>query len=138
MRQQIPISEIMTKNIIAITPSEDLERAEVLFKRHKIKHIPVMANGVIIGMLSFTDLMRISFSETSDDTDSVDSVVYNSFTIEQVMAKDVVTVRSNASIKEVARILAERGFHALPIVDNGELVGIVSSTDLLYYLEKLL
>ena len=137
MRPHIPVSSIMIKNIIAITPNEDLERAEVLFKRHKIKHIPVMSNGVIVGILSYTDLMRISFAETAaDESNSVDSVVYNSFTIEQVMVKDVVTVSSDTSIKSVAKILSECEFHALPIVDDGQLVGIITTRDLLGYLVK--
>ncbi|ULC60415.1 CBS domain-containing protein [Flaviramulus sp. BrNp1-15] len=137
MRQSAPVSDIMTKNIIALTRSDDLQRAETLFNRHKIKHMPVVSGETIIGMLSYTDLMRISFAETSDDSNgNVDSVVYNMFTIEQVMVKNVVTVTSDTSIKEVAQILAEREFHALPVVDEGTLVGIVTTTDLLYYLVK--
>lgn len=138
MKPHVPVSTIMTKNIIAISPREDLDRVEVLFNRYRIKHIPVMSHGVIVGMLSFTDLMRISVAETSKEMNSVNSAVYNTFTIEQVMVKDVVTVNSDTSIKEVAKILAEREFHALPIVDDGDMVGIISSTDLLNYLVKLI
>ncbi|WP_299552481.1 CBS domain-containing protein [Seonamhaeicola sp.] len=137
MRHHIPVSSIMTKNVIALTRSDDLERAEKLFKRHKIKHMPVVSGEVIIGMLSYTDLMRISYAEVSEENGhTVDSVVFNMFTIEQVMARDVVTVTSQTSIKKVAQILAEREFHALPIVDNGILVGIVTTTDLLNYFIK--
>lgn len=137
MRQRIPVSTIMTKNIIGLTRSDDLERAEMLFNRHKIKHIPVVSGEVIIGMLSYTDLMRISFAETRDEvSNSVESVVYNMFSIEQVMSKDVVTVTSETTIKEVAQILADREFHALPVLENGILVGIVTTTDLLNYFIK--
>ncbi|XMO87323.1 CBS domain-containing protein [Algibacter sp. AS12] len=137
MVPHIPISTIMTKNIIAISPREDLDRVEMLFNRHKIKHMPVVSHGVIVGMLSFTDLMRISFAESAaEGSRTVNSVVYNAFTIEQVMAKDVVTVTSDTSIKDVAKLLADREFHAVPVVDDGVPVGIVSSTDLLYYLVK--
>lgn len=137
MREHKPVSTIMTKNIIALTREDDLERAEMLFNRHKIKHIPVVSGEAIIGMLSFTDLMRISFAETPDEANnSVESVVYNMFTIEQVMVKDVVTITSQTAIKEVAQILAEREFHALPVVDGGVLIGIVTTTDLLNYFIK--
>ena len=137
MRERVPISAIMTKNIIALTREDDLERAEMLFKRHKIKHIPVVSGEAIIGMLSYTDLMRISFAETHDEEiNSVESVVYNMFTIEQVMVKNVVTVTSETTIKEVAKIFADREFHALPIVDDGALMGIVTTTDLLNYFIK--
>ena len=124
MRHHIPVETIMTKNVIALTRSDDLQRAEKLFNRHKIKHMPVVSGETIIGMLSFTDLMRISYAELADDKgNSVDSVVFNMFTIEQVMEKNVITVNSNTSIKSVAQILAEREFHALPVVDDGMLVG---------------
>lgn len=137
MRQHTPVSTIMTKNIIGLTRSDNLERAEMLFNRYKIKHIPVVSGEAIIGMLSYTDLMRISLSESPDEENSsVNSVVYNMFTIEQVMVKDVVTVTSETTIKEVAQILADREFHALPIVDDGILIGIVTTTDLLNYFIK--
>ena len=138
MKQRIPVSEIMTKNIIALTRADDLERAEMLFNRYKIKHIPVVSGETIIGMLSYTDLMRISFADAADDgRNLVDSVVYNMFTIEQVMVKDVVTINSETTIKEATQILADREFHALPIVEDGILLGIVTTTDLLnYYLKQ--
>ncbi|MCT4630865.1 CBS domain-containing protein [Winogradskyella sp.] len=130
-----PISEIMTKNIIALNRDDDLETAEILFKRHKIRHIPVVNGEVIIGMLSYSDLLRISFADAVYETEEeVDTLVYNMFTIEQVMVKNVITVTSTTTIKEVAEILAEKEFHALPVVDNGCLVGIVTTTDLLNYL----
>ena len=137
MRQRTPVSAIMTKNIIALTRSDDLERAEMLFKRHNIKLIPVVSRDMIIGMLSYTDLMRISYAETSSKGDNkVDSVVYNMFSIEQAMVKDVETVSSDTTIKEVSKILAARDFHSLPVVDNDTLVGMVTTTDLLNYYIK--
>ena len=139
MRYVPLISEIMTKNIIALNRDDDLETAEMLFKRNKIRHIPVVSEEVIIGVLSYTDLLRISFADAVYETEEeVDTLVYNMFTIDQVMAKNVVTVPTTATIKEVAKILAENEFHALPVVDDGRLVGIVTTTDLIYYLLKQL
>lgn len=135
MRQRIPVSTIMSKHLIALNRSDDLEYAEMLFKRHKIRHIPVVSGEVIVGILSYTDLLRISFADAVDESESeVDTLVYNMFTIDQVMAKHVVTVNSQTSIKEVAKILATREFHALPVVDDGILVGMVTTTDLINYL----
>ena len=137
MRHHIPVVTIMTKDVIALTRSDDLQRAEELFNKHQIKHMPVVSEETIIGILSFTDLMRISCAELAEDnSNSVDSVVFNMFTIEQAMEKNVVTVNSNTSIKSVAQILAKREFHALPVVDKGKLVGIVTTTDLLNYFVK--
>ena len=135
MKKRTPISEIMTKNVITLNHTDELETAEKLFKSHNIRHIPVVSGDKIIGMLSYTDLLRISFADAIDEEeDSVDTVVYNMFTIEQVMAKNLVSITSNTIIKEVAEILAKKEFHALPIVDNNKLVGIVTTTDLINYL----
>jgi CBS domain-containing membrane protein len=135
MRQRTPVSTIMSKNIIALNRTDDLERAELLFKRHNIRHIPVVSGDVIIGMLSYTDLLRISFADAVDESEAaIDTLVYNMFSIDQVMAKNITTVASQTSIKEVAQILASKEFHALPVVDDGMLVGIVTTTDLMTYL----
>jgi len=135
MKKRTPVSDIMTKKVIALRTSDDLETAESLFKKHHIRHIPVVSGKEVIGMLSYTDLLRISFADAIDDyADEVDTVVYNMFTIEQVMAKKLITVSSDTTIKEVAEILAEKEFHALPVVDNEILVGIVTTTDLIKYL----
>lgn len=131
-----PVSDIMSTNVIALTREDNLERAEKLFKRHKIRHIPVVSAETVIGMLSYTDLLRISFSEVSDDDNSIDSVVFDMFTIEQVMTKNVTSINSTTSIKEAAEILAKREFHALPVVDRGTLIGIITTTDLLNYFIK--
>ncbi|WOD44354.1 CBS domain-containing protein [Hwangdonia lutea] len=136
MRKTTPVSEIMTKNVIALTRSDNLDRAEMLFKRHNIRHIPVVTQESIIGMLSYSDLLRISFADATNDERNVDAVVYNMFTIEQVMTKNLVSVTSDTSIKEVAEILAQKEFHALPVVDDSILVGIVTTTDLIKYLLK--
>ena len=139
MKKGTPISAIMTKHVITLNTKDNLETAERLFKKHHIRHIPVVKGKKIIGMLSYTDLLRISFADAVDETETdVDTLVYNMFTIDQVMAKNIVTVKSSATIKEVAKILATQEFHALPVVDNGILVGIVTTTDLINYLLKQL
>ena len=135
MKKRTPISEIMTAHVITLNRSDDLETAERLFKSWKIRHIPVVNGKQIIGMLSYTDLLRIRFADAVDENEyDVDTTVYNMFTIEQVMAKNLVSVPSTATIKEVAELLAKKEFHALPVVDNNELVGIVTTTDLINYL----
>jgi CBS domain-containing protein len=135
MKQRTPVSDIMTKEVITLNHSDSLETAERLFKSQKIRHIPVVSGENIIGMLSYTDILRISFADSvSADGESVDTSVYNLFTIEQVMAKNLVSISSSTTIKETAEILAKKEFHAIPIVDDGKLVGIVTTTDLINYL----
>lgn len=135
MKRRELVSKIMSTNLITVNTTNNLVEAERLFNENSIRHIPVVSGEDIIGMLSLTDLLRVSFVDTygSDESD-VDTAVYNMLTIEQVMVKNIVSVSSTQTIKEVAEILAKNEFHALPVVDDNKLVGIVTTTDLLNYL----
>jgi CBS domain-containing membrane protein len=135
MKNRVPVSLIMTTNLIKLNLSDDLTKAEKLFKQHKLRHIPVVSGNKIVGMLSYTDLLRISFVDAvDDDAEIVDTIVYNMFSIEQVMAKNLVTISPDTTIKETAEILSKQEFHALPICLGELLVGIVTTTDLIKYL----
>ena len=135
MKQHVQVSTIMTRNVVKLNITDDLTKAESLFKEHKIRHIPVMNGNKILGILSYTDLLRISFVDAVDDDDeAVDVTVYNMFTIEQVMTKRLMTVKPETTINEAAEILATHEFHALPVCQGNLLVGIVTTTDLIRYL----
>jgi CBS domain-containing protein len=136
MKRLEPVSKIMTKKLITLTINDDLYKAENLFKKHHIRHIPVVNGEHIIGMLSLTDLERISFLDSYSDTHEpkIDNVIYKMLSIEQLMVKNPIKVNSNITIKSVAEILSQNEFHALPVVENDILVGIVTTTDLLLYL----
>jgi CBS domain-containing protein len=88
-------------------------------------------------MLNISDLKKISLLDAFDSNEiRVDNVVYKMLNVEHIMVKNPIPVQVNATIKSVVEILAENDFHALPVVDKNELVGIVTTTDLLKYLLK--
>jgi CBS domain-containing protein len=125
----------MSKKVIKLDLFDDLTKAETLFKKNKIRHIPVVSGNKIVGMLSYSDLLRISFVDAVDDNaEEVDTTVYNMFTVEQVMAKKLITISPDTTIKETAEILSRNEFHALPVCLGDLLVGIVTTTDLIKYL----
>jgi len=135
MKNNVPVSEIMTKNIIKLNLSDELTKAEELFKKHNIRHIPVVNGNKIVGMLSYTDLLRVSYADAADEAaDNVESIVFNMFTIRQVMAKEIVIISPSSTIREAAGILSKYEFHALPVCEGELLVGIVTTTDLIKYL----
>ena len=135
MKKREPVSSIMTREVITVNHTDSLDVAERFFKTKNIRHIPVVSGNKIIGMLSYTDLLRISFADAVvEDSETVITQVYNLFTIEHVMAKNIISVSSDTTIKETAEILARREFHAIPVLDNNQLVGIVTTTDLINYL----
>jgi len=137
MKKRVPVSNIMTSNLVLLNLNDTLEKAEELFKKHNIRHIPVVNNNKIEGILSYTDLLRISFADAVyEEDDHVDTIVYNMFSLKQVMVRNVTTVKTSDSIYDVAQILAKENFHALPVEENGRLIGIVTTTDLINYLLK--
>lgn len=135
MKKREPVKHIMTDDPITIHVNEELHKAETLFKDHKMRHLPVVSGAKIVGMLSMTDLARISFVDSYNPKDySVDTSIYSLFTLDQIMVRDPQCITSDTLIKDAAKIFLDREFHALPVVDNGKLVGIVTTTDLIKYL----
>lgn len=132
-----PVTEIMSKNVVALTITDSLRDIEKLFKRYKIKHLPVISRGAVVGMLSYTDVMRVSNANVTSDGHNVESLIDTGFTVEQVMVKDVICLKSSDTLKEAAEILAKREFHALPVIDeDSDLIGILTTRDLIKYFLK--
>lgn len=133
MKKRESVTKIMSKDLITLQMNEGLAKAEMLFKENRVRHIPIVKGDKIEGMLSQTDLMRISFVDNYD-LQSVDTTIYDMLSLEQVMVRNPVCVTTEHTIKDVAEELATREFHALPVVEDEKLVGIVTSTDIINYL----
>jgi CBS domain-containing protein len=134
---ELPVSSIMTTNLITLDVKDGLDKAEHLFKKYKIRHIPVIEKNKIIGMISMNDLLRISFADGAyREEENISSSIYEMFTLRQLMIGNLETVSPDATIKEVAELLVKREFHSLPVVENGTLKGMVTTTDLIKYLLK--
>lgn len=132
MKASLLVKDIMTKEVITLQQNDSLELAEKLFNQYKIRHLPVVKKDVLIGMVSKTDLQRISFLDSLNDTEStVDEVIYQLFTVDQIMIKNIKTVNQNTSLKEVSEIFISKEYHSLPVVVDDKLVGIITTTDLL-------
>jgi CBS domain-containing protein len=136
MKKEEPISKIMTKDVITLNLSNTLYTAEKRLKKNNIRHIPVVNGKRLMGMISLSDILRISFIDAYNEEGTVDTAIYNMMSIEDLMIKNLVTVPSDTPIYEVAKLLANKKFHSLPIVDDEILVGIVTTTDLLNYFVK--
>jgi CBS domain-containing membrane protein len=135
MKKQTPISTILISNLVKLNLTDDLTKAKKLFKKHKIRHIPVVESNIILGMLSYSDLLRISYVDPFDiEDENVPVTINNLFTISQVMTKNPIAISPETTIKEAADILANNEFHALPVCVGNLLVGIITTTDLIRYL----
>ena len=125
----------MTKDLITLSLNDDLYKAEKMFKENHIHHIPIVKDEHIVGMLSLNDLKRISFLDSYDAKEiKIDNAIYDMLSIEQIMVKNPIKINSSITVKSVVEILSKNEFHALPVVENDILVGIVTTTDILKYL----
>jgi CBS domain-containing protein len=123
----------MTKDLITLKLSDTLYTAEKRLKTNHIRHIPVVDGEALIGLLSLSDLKRISFIDAYNQEGTVDTAIYNMLSIKDLMIKKPITVTSDTTILEVSKLFANTEFHSLPVVDEGKLVGIITTTDLLHY-----
>ena len=132
---EVPVSTIMTSELVTVNVDDGLDKAEHLLKKHRIRHIPVVEGRKIVGMLSMNDILRISFADGAyREEDNISSSIYEMFTIKNLMRSKLEVVSSTDSIKDVAGRFVASEYHSIPVVDNGELVGMVTTTDMIKYL----
>lgn len=136
MKKRIPISKIMSTDIVTVHEKQSLHEVAQLINEKSIRHVPVVSGNKIVGMLSKTDLDKISFVNTVDG-EQLTTLMYDVLTIAQVMNKNVLTIEHKDTIYDAALLLSENEFHALPVMDEDTLVGIVTTTDLIKFLLTL-
>ena len=135
MRKKDPISNVMAKNLVTLEIHEPLSRARQLFEGSSIHHLPVVHGGDLVGILSWSDFLRISFGEFGNqDGRGLDAILDHTYKLADVMQPNPVTLSSGSTVRDAAQLLSTSGFHSLPIVDGKKLVGLVTSTDLIRYL----
>lgn len=132
MKKREHVSKIMTANPITVNTSNSVNDIAQIFKEENIRHIPVVSGEKLVGMVSKTDMDRISF--VIDSEEKVNTQVYNSLSIEQVMTEQLDVVQSDDEIRNAAKLLATGSYHALPVLNGDKLQGIVTSTDVINYL----
>ena len=135
MKKREPVSHIMTASVITIDKNtNDLKDVKRLFRNEGIRHLPVMDGGKLCGIISKNDINRLSFGALFDNQGDADEAVMEMLSIDQVMTSHPRVVTTETSVKEVAEIFVHEDFHSLPVVDNNQIKGIVTSTDLITYL----
>ena len=138
MKANDKVSDIMTKQVVTLCINDELIKAETLFKKHKIHHIPVVENKQIVGMLSWNDLLRVSFADALETESAMgDNEMYDLFNVEKIMTSRVATISADTKIKKAAKIFVKEKFHALPVVEDQKLVGIVTTTDIINHFLKI-
>ena len=137
MKKREPISHIMTKTVVTANENDDLKTVVEQLRKNAIRHIPIVRGKDVVGIISRTDINRLTFGALFEGQEGADEAVLDMLTISQVMTSKPKTVSSDTIIRDLAEIFVKEDFHALPVVDNGQLKGIVTTTDVVkYFLEQ--
>ena len=110
----------MIKKVISIPIDCPIEEALILMKKYSIRHLPVVENKTLLGLITEGDLRQFTISSLKKEV-----------TLEQIMIKNPVTVSPNDSLEEAARLIYRYKIGGLPVVDKGKLVGILTTPDIL-------
>ncbi len=135
MNLQNPVSSIMTPRVYTLTKRSKLQAAKDLFDTYPLHHIPVLDNKQLVGIVSKADyLYFIQHIDKESFEKYLNEVRLKNYTIEEVMTKNVVTIAPTVTIREALEVLSDNIFHALPVVDKGKLVGILTTHDVIFRL----
>lgn len=115
------IKEIMTQNVASLTPDDTVEHAAQLMKEYDIGSIPVCSNEKIIGIVTDRDITLRAVAEGEDTAKAK---------VRAIMTSNPAVGKPDMDIHEAARIMSERQIRRLPVVENNNIIGIVSLGDI--------
>lgn len=118
----------MTREVVTVEPSMDLVAALDLIRSHGFRHLPVLEGGRLVGVITDRDL-RVALDEDGTPDDA---------TVAELMTAPPITTTPGTPVEEAAQILADKAIGCLPVLDDGDLVGILTESDLLRALVELM
>ena len=121
----------MTRDPIVATPTLSIKTAWRLLQERRIRHLPVVEGGKLVGIVTDRDLRRVLPSPATSLEIHELNYLLDKITVAEVMTKDVITTTPFALIPDVARTLLRNRIGALPVLEGGTLVGVISQTDVL-------
>lgn len=138
MNVMAPVSSIMSTKLLTVNPKDKLEVVKSLFDNNRIHHLPVVRHKTIVGLISKTDLLfflRGTINDTNGEN-YFNSIRLENFYAEDIMTKGLAKIESTTRIAVALEVFKENRFHSIPVVDNGELVGIITVYDIVKALSE--
>lgn len=124
------VGERMSHPVISTHPEMPVVDALALMKRERIRRMPVLKNGKLVGIVSDKDLLNASPSQATSLSVWELNYLVSKITIQDVMTKKVLTVQEDTPIEEAARIMADNKIGGLPVMRDREIIGMITETDL--------
>src|SRR5215213_9612481 len=121
------VRDSMTREIVTLAPDETVGTALALCRERRIRHLPVLKEGRLVGIVSDRDLR----SATPALGEPHRAAALQKVLVEDVMAGEVVSAHPDDPIEQAANTMRERRVGCLPVVESGELVGIITASDVM-------
>jgi acetoin utilization protein AcuB len=131
------VKEIMSTQGTTVGRNDDLRTVEEIMASKKLRHLPVLENGELVGIVTQRDLFKAAMSSTMGYGEKAQQAFLHSVRVKEIMVYPVITISPDATVSEAAEIMLHEGIGCLPVVNTGALAGIVTKTDLLRYLRTL-
>ena len=134
---KITVKEIMSKDLIVVSPSERLVHARRLMIESHVGRLPVVEDDGLVGMITSKDLMRAFIDFRKNVPEKYQKSQIKEVLVEDIMSSNPQYVSKEMSITEVSNIMIETGYNGLPVVEEGKVIGIITQTDILRLIQKL-
>ncbi len=125
------VGQKMLKKVITITKDEKVVTAFERMRRHRIRHLPVLDNGRLVGIISDRDIKLALIPEQVPQSQERCYYLVETTSVEEIMTSNPITVTPQTPLEEAAKLIHRYKIGSLPVVDNEELVGIITETDIL-------
>ena len=125
------VSELMTTDVETVERNDELSLADDIMKMKRVRHLPVVEDGRLVGVLSQRDLFLAALSTAMGFGQKASKEFLKTVPVKEAMADDLVTVAPNEDVKVAARTMRDGKIGCLPVVDDGRLVGILTESDFL-------
>jgi CBS domain-containing protein len=127
----------MSTNTTVVDRNDDLLIVENLMNTRHLRHLPVMEDGDVVGIISQRDLFKATMSSAMGFGEKAQQGFLHSVRVKEIMVYPVVTVAPETTVEAAIELILQKGIGCLPVVENGQLVGLVTKTDLLRHLQTL-
>ena len=125
------VRDVLTPNVISVSPKTTLPEAVRLMRERGIRHLPVVEDGKLVGIVSDRDLKRAMASPATSLEVHELTYLLNRLAVGEIMTRTVITIGAMFPVEEAARLMVMEKVSALPVTDADRLVGIVTETDVL-------
>jgi CBS domain-containing protein len=125
------VRDIMETKLVTISASERLSTVEDIMRLGRVRHMPVVQAGKLVGVVSERDLLRASLSVLAEHRDAERRRFLDVVEISRVMSSPPIVVSPDATIREAALLMADRKIGCLPVIAGERLLGMITETDVL-------